>query len=148
MTLQPAYQTRRPGPGHDSVGRRGCQSIRAPERSTTSFHLAESFAIVCANSSGVPPAGSSPIAAKRSRNSGDWIARLIAALSLSTIGRGMRAGPITPLQVGAALVRDVHDLGAGHELEQLAADMAGRAIAGRCVRQLAGMLLRIVDQLR
>ena len=58
--------------------------------------------IVSANSSGVPPAGSSPIAAKRSLKIGELIARLIAALSLSTIGRGMPAGPITPLQVGAA----------------------------------------------
>src|SRR5262249_8707805 len=47
---------------------------------------------------GARPAGSSPIAAKRSRNVGDWI----AVLSLSMIGRGTPAGAITPLQVGAA----------------------------------------------
>ena len=47
----------------------------------------------------------------------------------------------------AALVGHVHDVGAGHELEQLAADMAGRAVARRGVRELAGILLRVVDQL-
>jgi hypothetical protein len=31
----------------------------------------------------------------------DWIARLMAALSRSTIGRGTPAGAITPDQVGA-----------------------------------------------
>ena len=105
----------------------------------------------------------------------DWIARLIAALNRSTIGRGTPVGAITPHQVGerrraviagdrrrphragagerrdrikafehqlhaaghqivdcwrAALVRHVDNVGAGHELEQLAADMARRSIAG------------------
>ena len=68
----------------------------------TSPHLAESVWISSANSSGVPPAGSSPMTAKRSRNVGDWIALLMAALSLSMIGRGTPAGAMTPLQVGAA----------------------------------------------
>jgi len=40
--------------------------------------------------------------AKRSLNVCDAIALLIAALSLSTIGRGTPAGAMTPLQVGAA----------------------------------------------
>src|SRR5215217_5849749 len=78
------------------------QSSFAPDRATTSAHLAESLAIVCANSSGGPPAGSSPMAANRWRNAGEAIARLIAALSLSTIGRGKPAGAMTPLQVGAS----------------------------------------------
>src|SRR5262249_45298472 len=75
---------------------------RAPERLTTSPHLAESVRINSANSSGVPPAGSSPIIAKRSLNVCDAIALLIAALSLSTIGRGTPAGAMAPLQGGAA----------------------------------------------
>src|SRR5262249_61526856 len=78
------------------------QSSLAPERATTSAHLAESLRITSENSSGVPPAGSSPIWAKRSRKVGDSMARLIAALSLSRIGRGMPAGAITPLQVAAS----------------------------------------------
>src|SRR5262249_38752053 len=57
---------------------------------------AESAAITAANSSGVPPAGSSPIVANRSRKVDDAIARLMAALSLSTIGRGTPAGAGTP----------------------------------------------------
>src|SRR6476646_5033083 len=73
----------------------------APERRTTSPHLAESAFIVAANSSGVPPAGSSPIVANVSLNDSDVSALLIAALSLSTIGRGTPAGAITPVQVGA-----------------------------------------------
>jgi hypothetical protein len=64
--------------------------------------LAESVRISSANSSGVPPAGSSPIMAKRSLNVCDAIALLIAALSLSMTGRGTPAGAMTPLQVGAA----------------------------------------------
>ena len=72
-----------------------------PARSITSPHFLESDAISAPNSSGVPPAGSSPMAAKRALNSPDWIARLIAALSLSTIGFGTPAGAITPTQVGA-----------------------------------------------
>src|SRR3989442_12727868 len=62
------------------------QSSFAPDRLTTSAHLAESLLMTAANSSGVPPAGSSPIDAKRARNAGVLIARLIAALSLSRIG--------------------------------------------------------------
>ena len=42
------------------------QSIFAPERLITSAHLAESCLINAANSSGVPPAGSSPIRANLS----------------------------------------------------------------------------------
>src|SRR3984957_8256423 len=72
-----------------------------PARLITSPHLAESEAINAANSSGVPPAGSSPVEAKWSLKAADWIALLIAALSLSTIGRGTPAGAMTPLQVGA-----------------------------------------------
>src|SRR5512141_3035177 len=76
-------------------------SSLAPERRTTSPHLAESAFIVAANSSGVPPAGSSPILANFSLNASDVSTLLIAALSLSTIGRGRPAGAITPVQVGA-----------------------------------------------
>ena len=47
----------------------------------------------------------------------------------------------------AAAIRNVHDLSAGHVLEQLAADVAGRAVAGGRVDELAGILLRVVDQL-
>src|SRR5579863_8749133 len=72
-----------------------------PARSITSPHFLESDAINAANASGVPPAGSSPMAAKRAWNSPDWIALLIAALSLSTIGFGTPAGAMTPAQVGA-----------------------------------------------
>jgi len=67
----------------------------------TSPHFRESAAISAANSSGVPPAGSSPMLAWNWRMACDWIARLIAALSRSTVGRGTRAGAITPDQVGA-----------------------------------------------
>src|SRR4029077_19798309 len=77
------------------------QSSLAPERRTTSSHLVESALMVAANSSGVPPAGSSPILANFSLNASDASALLIAALSLSTIGRRMPAGAITPVQVGA-----------------------------------------------
>src|SRR5215467_2176783 len=77
------------------------QSSFAPERCTTSAHLAESALIVAANSSGVPPAGSSPILANFSLNAADVSAVLMVALSLSTIGRGTPAGAITPVQVGA-----------------------------------------------
>src|SRR5258707_6532213 len=75
------------------------QSILAPERFTTSAHFAESPRITSANSSGVPPAGSSPISPNLVLNIGETIAWLIAALSRPTIGRGRPAGPITPLQV-------------------------------------------------
>ena len=57
--------------------------------------------MVAAKSSGVPPAGSSPILANFSLKASDTSALLIAALSLSTIGRGTPAGAITPVQVGA-----------------------------------------------
>src|SRR3954451_24864646 len=77
------------------------QSSFAPERATTSFHFAVSLAIVSAKSFGVPPAGSSPIMLNRSRNPGDRIARLTAALSFSRIAGGRPAGPIRPVQVGA-----------------------------------------------
>src|ERR1041384_4918681 len=77
------------------------QSNLAPERRTTSPHLAESALIVAANSSGVPPAGSSPILANFSLNDSDLSALLIAALSLSMIGRGTPTGAMTPVQVGA-----------------------------------------------
>src|SRR6185437_5867068 len=72
-----------------------------PARFTTSAHLAESVLMVAANSSGVPPAGSSPITLNFSLKVSDTSALLIAALSLSTIGRGTPAGAITPVQVGA-----------------------------------------------
>ncbi len=78
------------------------QSIFAPERFTTSAHLAESLRIVSAKSSGVPPAGSSPISPNLALNTGETIALLMEALSLSTTGLGMPAGPITPLQVAAS----------------------------------------------
>ena len=48
----------------------------------------------------------------------------------------------------AAAIRNVHDVRAGHELEQLAADMTGRAVARGRVRQLAGIVLCVGDQLR
>src|SRR5262249_26483472 len=82
--------------------RSGLYSSRAPERLTTSPHLPNSPRITSPNPSGVPPAGWSPIIAKRSLNVCDAIALLIAALSLSMIGRGTPAGAMTPLQVGAA----------------------------------------------
>ena len=47
---------------------------------------------------------------------------------------------------GAALVGHVHDLGAAHEFEQLAADMAGRTTPRRRVRKLAGIFLGVLDQ--
>src|SRR6185437_1586646 len=72
-----------------------------PARLITSPHFFESEAMVAANSSGVPPAGSSPIEAKRVLKLCDAIARLMAALSLSMIGRGTPAGAITPAQVAA-----------------------------------------------
>src|SRR3974390_3832185 len=72
-----------------------------PARLMTSPHLAESVLMVAAKSSGVPPAGSSPILANFSLNDSDTSALLIAALSLSTIGRGTPAGAITPVHVGA-----------------------------------------------
>ena len=184
------------------------QSSFAPERSTTPFHFAESFAIVSARSCGVPPAGSSPMAANRVLNPSDRIARFTAALSLSTMAlrqsRGSdQAGPgrcaiarharlrdgrqvrerrrslvaahrerpdlaglggagnaIEALEHQidvpgdqvvdrrrAAPVRHVLDLRAGHEFEQLAADMAGRAIARRRVGELARIGLGLLDQL-
>ena len=48
----------------------------------------------------------------------------------------------------AAPVGDVNDVRARHELEQLAADMTGRAVARGRVRQLAGIVLCVGDQLR
>src|SRR3979490_307446 len=81
------------------TGEAGLQSSFAPERSTTSAHLAESLRIVAANSSGLPPAGSSPIAPKRSLKAGSEIARLIAALSLSRIGWGNHGGARPPARV-------------------------------------------------
>src|SRR6185312_5756721 len=77
------------------------QSSLAPARFTTSAHLAESALIVAANSSGVPPAASSPNLENLSRKASDLIALLIAAFNLSTIGRGTPAGAITPVQVAA-----------------------------------------------
>ena len=59
-------------------------------------------AITLAKSSGVPPAGSSPIFEKRSLKVGERMARLIAALSLSVTARGTPAGAITPVQVPAS----------------------------------------------
>src|ERR1035438_8361929 len=59
-------------------------SSLAPERLITSAHLAESVLIVAANSSGVPPPGSSPILANFSLKASDASTLLIAALSLST----------------------------------------------------------------
>src|SRR5258705_4770670 len=53
------------------------QSIFAPERFTTSAHFAESLRITSANSSGVPPAGSSPISPNLALNMGETIALLI-----------------------------------------------------------------------
>ena len=49
---------------------------------------------------------------------------------------------------GAAAVGNVDDVGVAHVLEQLAADMAGRAVARRRVQELARILLRVVDHLR
>ena len=46
----------------------------------------------------------------------------------------------------AAAIGHVHDLGAGHELEQLAADVAGRAVARRRIGELAGIGLGVRDQ--
>jgi hypothetical protein len=40
----------------------------------------------------------------------------------------------------------VHDVGPGHVLEELAADMAGRAVARRSVGELARIALRVLDQ--
>src|SRR3974390_2062331 len=77
------------------------QSNRAPERLITSAHFAESARMVAAKSSGVPPAGSSPILANFCLNESETSALLIAALSLSTIGCGTPAGAITPVHVGA-----------------------------------------------
>src|SRR5258705_7923841 len=74
------------------------QSILAPERFTTSAHFAESLRITSANSSGVPPAGSSPISPNLALNMGDTIALLIQEFSLSTMGLASPPGPITPLQ--------------------------------------------------
>ncbi len=54
------------------------------------------------NSSGVPPAGSSPIEANRSTKSGERIAAFAAAFSLSSTGRGNPAGAMTPVQVPAS----------------------------------------------
>src|SRR5262245_3822867 len=86
----------------DNAEERASQSIFAPERFTTSAHLAESRRMVSANSSGVPPAGSSPISPNLALNRGEAIDLLIAPLSLSTTGLGRPAGPITPLQVLAS----------------------------------------------
>src|SRR6266581_8827172 len=83
-------------------GLQGFQSILAPERFTTSAHFAESLRITSANSSGVPPAGSSPISPNRALNMGETIALLIEEFSLSTTGLAIPAGPITPLQVLAS----------------------------------------------
>ena len=58
--------------------------------------------MVAANSSGVPPPASSPVLSNFFRKAGDASALLIAALSLSTMGRGTPAGAMTPVQVGAA----------------------------------------------
>src|SRR4029079_2309981 len=77
------------------------QSSVAPERFTTSAHLAESALIVAAKSSGVPPAGSSPNLENLSRKASDLSALLIAAFSLSTIGRGTPVGAMTPVHVAA-----------------------------------------------
>src|SRR3989441_8536156 len=64
------------------------QSILALERFTTSAHFAESLRITSANSSGVPPAGSSPISPNLVLNMGETIALLTEEFSLSTkIGR-------------------------------------------------------------
>ena len=46
----------------------------------------------------------------------------------------------------AAAIRHVLDLRPGHELEQLAADMAGRAVARRRVGELARIGLGLLDQ--
>ena len=72
-----------------------------PARSITSAHFLESDAISAPNSSGVPPAGSSPTVANHWLMAGDRIALLMAALSLSTIGRGTPAGAMMPDQVAA-----------------------------------------------
>ena len=47
----------------------------------------------------------------------------------------------------AAAIGHVQDVGAGHRLEQLAAEVAGGAVAAGGHYQLAGILLRVVDQL-
>src|SRR5882672_10323611 len=86
----------RPGNRHPAP-----HSSLAPERLMTSAHLAESVLIVATKSSGVPPPGSSPIISNFCLNASDLSTLLIAALSLSTIGRGTPAGAITPVQVGA-----------------------------------------------
>src|SRR5262245_23361081 len=57
--------------------------------------------MVAAKSSGVPPPGSSPILANFSLKASEVSALLMAALILSTIGRGTPAGAMTPVQVGA-----------------------------------------------
>jgi hypothetical protein len=73
-----------------------CQNSM-PARLMTSPHLAESRLMVAANSSGVPPPGSSPVLANFSLKASEVSAFLIAALSLSTIPRGTPAGAMTPV---------------------------------------------------
>src|SRR5258706_34904 len=78
------------------------QSTWAREPFTTPAHFAEPLGITSANSSGVPPAGSSPISPNLALNMGETIALLIEEFSLSTMGLAIPAGPITPLQVVAS----------------------------------------------
>src|SRR6185436_7858846 len=82
-----------------NAGRRkeDVQSILAPERFTTSAHLAESRRISAAKSSGVPPPPSLPSANSSSFALGSRIARLTAALSLSSTARGTPAVVMIPL---------------------------------------------------
>jgi hypothetical protein len=48
----------------------------------------------------------------------------------------------------AAFIWHVDDVGAGHEFEQLATDVARRAVTRRGIEKLAGILFGVVDQLR
>ena len=47
-----------------------------------------------------------------------------------------------------ATVRNVHNVRAGHELKQLAADVPGRSVARGRVRQFSGIVLCVCDQFR
>jgi len=67
-------------------------SMRMFASFTTLRHFAISLRISLANASGVLPAGSRPIAAKRRASAGDLRLLLISALALPTMARGVPAG--------------------------------------------------------
>ena len=74
----------------------------APDAFTTFAHFTFSDAMKSANSCGLLPMGSSPLAARRCVISGLFSTFTISALSLLTIAGGVPAGASTPCQAAAS----------------------------------------------